>query len=63
MINDIPRTVHVNIAETITVVPFLRFRKSRLQVIIRKKSLYFFICKTKLFIKPRIGNRQDLKII
>ena len=63
MIDHIPWTVHIHITEAIAVVPLLRLRIFRFQMIIRKQLPHFRIRKTKLLIETRIRNRQNLKII
>ena len=63
MVDHFPRTVHIHVTEAIAVVPLLRLRILRFQVIIREQLPHFRIRKPKLLIETRIRNRQNLKII
>ena len=63
VINHIPRTININLAKTIAIIPLLGFRKMLLQIIYMQKLLYLRISKTKLLIKASIGNRKHLEII
>ena len=61
--DDIPRTIDVHTAKTITVIPVPNCVIFIFQSIILQHFLYFLVQETKIFIKAHRRNGQDLKII
>ena len=63
IIHNIPRTVNFHISKLVSIIPFLYLLIFIWQVIIFQKFSHFLVCKSKVFIKPYIGNGQNFKII
>ena len=63
MIQHIPRTIHFRISKLVAIVPSFYLIIMIRCIIILKKAPHFFICKTKIFIKTLICNRQYFQII
>ena len=63
IIYNIPRAINIGIAKPISIIPFLHFVKPITQSIVLQHFHYFFICKTKGFIKFIIRDRIYFKIV
>ena len=63
VVDHVPRTIYIDIAKAIAVVPFLDLIKLLFKAVIREQLFHFGVRKAKVFIKARVDDRKHLEVV
>lgn len=63
IIHDIPRTIYIEASKMITIIPSFHFFCLSGHICVGQNLIYFFLCKSKIFIESGIRNIIRHKII